>query len=83
MSNPLLGRKAKDKITGFEGIVVGCATYITGCDQYCLVPPARDGKVEPSQWFDEGRIEVTGDGVACSAVQVAKNGGPNRDAPSR
>ena len=49
-----LGQKAKDKVTGFEGIIIGRCQYLTGCDQYGLVPPARDGKIEPAQWFDEG-----------------------------
>lgn len=30
----ILGRKVRDKVTGFEGIVTGRATYLTGCDQY-------------------------------------------------
>lgn len=79
----LLGKKGKDKITGFEGIITAHARYITGCDQYGLAPPMRDGKIEPTQWFDEGRIEVTGDGIAVETVRVEKNGGPNRDAPSK
>jgi len=32
-----LGKKAKDKITGFVGIIIGRAQYLTGCDQYALV----------------------------------------------
>jgi len=38
-------------------------------------------KLEPSQWFDEGRIEIVGPGVTAAEVQVEKPGGPNRDAP--
>jgi len=77
-----LGKKGKDKITGFEGIIIGRAQYLTGCDQYALTPPVRDGKVQDSQWFDEGRIEVVGEGVSEEEVQGPKRGGPNRDAPS-
>lgn len=77
-----LGVKARDKITGFEGIITGRAQYITGCDQYVLVPPVKDGKVGDSQWFDEGRIEITGPGISAAEVTAEKNGGPNRDAPS-
>lgn len=28
------GKKVKDKITGFEGIVVAKCIYLTGCNQY-------------------------------------------------
>lgn len=77
----LLGKQGRDKITGFEGIIIAHVRYITGCDQYGLTPPVRDGKVESTQYFDEGRIEVIGEGISAPSVQAAKNGGPNRDAP--
>jgi hypothetical protein len=76
-----LGQKAKDKLTGFEGILYGKASYLTGCDQYCLVPSAKDGEIKSSQWFDEGRIEIIGEGVTVQDVTAEKNGGPNRDCP--
>lgn len=77
-----LGKKARDKITGFEGIITGRCQYLTGCDQYGLVPPVRDGKIEQCQWFDEGRIEVIGDGITADQVAAPARGGPNRDAPA-
>ena len=77
----LLGKKAKDKITGFEGILTAKAQYLYGCTQYCLTPPAKDGKTLTSEWFDEGRIEVIGEGVAPEEVRAEKPGGPNRDCP--
>lgn len=76
-----LGQKACDKITGFEGILTGRAQYLFGCDQYCIAPPAKDGKINDSQWFDEGRIAVIGASVKPEDVQVDKPGGPNRDCP--
>ena len=33
-----LGQKARDKITGFEGTIIGRAEYLTGCTQFCLAP---------------------------------------------
>jgi hypothetical protein len=79
-----LGKKAKDKITGFEGIITGHADYLYGCDQYLISAEAKDGNSEPqSYWFDEGRIKITGDGILPSEVQVEENGGPNMNAPNR
>lgn len=78
-----LGLKAQDKITGFEGIIIGRCQYLTGCDQYGLVPPAKDGKIEGAQWFDEGRVTIVGAGVSAADVAAPDNGGPNRDAPNR
>lgn len=76
-----LGQKARDKVTGVEGIITGRIQYLYGCDQYCIVPPAKDGKVISGEWFDEGRVQVIGDGIAPAEVQVEKPGGVNRDAP--
>lgn len=77
-----LGLKGRDKVTGFEGVITARAQYLTGCDQYNLVPPVSAGKLEPAQWFDEGRIEITGAGVTAAEVQGPARGGPNRDAPT-
>lgn len=54
-----LGDSAKDKITGFEGVVTGRAEYLTGCDQYVLQPKCKDdssGSYPSAEWFDEGRL---------------------------
>lgn len=73
----MLGKKARDKITGFEGIIIGRIKYLTGCDQYGIVPPAKDGEVKSSQWFDVGRVEIIGDGVSVDSVMSDKAGGPS------
>ena len=75
-----LGKEAKDKITGFEGIIIGKINYLFGCAQYGIAPRVKeDGKVNDTNWFDEGRIEIIGNGIAPEEVKVEKNGGVNRD----
>jgi hypothetical protein len=77
-----LGKEGQDKITGFTGIITACCSYITGCDQYGLAPKVNaEGKIEPTQWFDTGRVDIVGDGITGKSVQGDKNGGPSRDAP--
>ncbi|MGN6451310.1 MAG: hypothetical protein ACTHLK_22500 [Brucella intermedia] len=49
-----LGATAKDIITGFEGVVTGRASYLTGCDQYLISPRGE----KEARWFDEQRLEV-------------------------
>jgi hypothetical protein len=73
-----LGKKAKDKITGFEGLLTGRAQYITGCDQYLLTPQVSDsGTLQESRWVDEGRVEVIGEGIYPGLVKIPdQNGGP-------
>ena len=54
-----MGVTAKDKITGFSGVVTGSASYISGCDQYLLSPKVDEkGEYKEGRWFDEQRLEV-------------------------
>ncbi len=77
-----LGNTARDRITGFEGTLTGEARYLTGCTQFSLTPKiGPDGAVRESQWFDEGRLEKTGEGFTPAEVAGPTNGGPQRDAP--
>jgi hypothetical protein len=71
-----LGKKGKDKISGLEGIITGRATYMYGCDQYCIVPLAKDNAPSEGFWYDEGRIEVIDEGIKPEEVQVERKGGP-------
>jgi len=83
MSKLQLGATGQDIITGFEGVLIGKAEYLTGCTQYALSPKVdKDGKIQAAEWFDEGRIRIVGD-VVIAPVEVAgpKPGGPNRDSP--
>ena len=54
-----LGDKAKDIITGFEGLVVARTDWLHGCARIGLEPTAldKDGKVQEVHWFDDARIE--------------------------
>jgi hypothetical protein len=56
-----LGMTAIDRITGFEGVVVGSAQYISGCNQLLLSPAVDEkGAFRESHWFDEQRCERVG-----------------------
>lgn len=71
------GKKGKDKITGFEGIIIGKIDYLFGCRQYGIAPQNFDkekGKRADTEWFDEGRIEIVGEGISPKDVQVEKPG---------
>lgn len=55
-----LGTTAKDIITGFSGVVIGRACYLTGCDQYALTPIklTTEGKKPKWEWFDDSRLQI-------------------------
>ena len=72
-----LGDIAKDKITGFEGVITGMASYLTGCEQYCIQPKIQDGNsgnYPEARWFDEGRLEVVYQGPLPYSVKAEENG---------
>ena len=57
-----LGSRAIDIITGFDGIVIGRAIYLTGCDQYLLNPKCKEGNSRvDGLWIDEQRLQVQDD----------------------
>lgn len=77
------GKAAKDKVTGFQGKIVYRMEYMHGANQYALAPGVGDdGKLRELESFDEGRIEIIGDGINPEDVQAPKRGGINRDAPN-
>lgn len=69
------GKEARDKVTGFTGIITGKTEWMYGCNQYCLMPTVdKDGKFREGQWFDEGRVEVLNNGINPCNVQAERNG---------
>ena len=76
------GKKYKDKITGFEGVATGRATYISGCDQVLLSPKCgEDGTAKYAQWYDAQRVqEVEGEVIT---LDNSKSPGCDRPAPKR
>ena len=72
----MLGWKVKDTITGFEGIVTGYVTYLTGCNQALVSPKlAEDGAYKGPHWFDEQRL----DRIGSSLTILDNTGGPGAD----
>ena len=60
-----LGKKGKDKITGFEGILTSACQYLTGCNRYHIQPTTlqKDGQPIEGIYFDEAQIEILGEGI--------------------
>jgi len=52
-----LGKKVKDQITGFTGIITGRAEYLTGCVRYLVTPKADKNNLKDSIWEDEARLK--------------------------
>jgi hypothetical protein len=70
-----LGQKAKDKITGFEGILTARVQFLTGCNRYSIQPQKlHDGKRLEGEYFDEDQIVITGKGILAEEVSGKKRG---------
>lgn len=75
MKNENLGKTAVDRITGFTGIIIGYAQYLTGCDQYAVQPESKNpAKKRTSHWFDAGRLEFHNREVEPENVQGEEPG---------
>lgn len=75
-----LGYKAKDSITGFEGIVTARIEYINGCVQYCVKPLAgKDAKMPEGEWIDEGQLTFGSKKVV--KIKAKDTGGVMSDSP--
>lgn len=78
-----LGQTAKDKITGFKGILTARCEFLTGCNRYCIQPTElKDGKPIDSIYFDEAQIEIIGAGISENDVKGDENGACSPD-PSK
>lgn len=81
--NHLLGKSARDVITGFEGVISGVCYYLTGCAQVVLLPREldKDGDTRASRWYDVGRLEIL-DEPAVELVDAPKVLGDQEDSGS-
>jgi hypothetical protein len=77
-----LGDKARDTITGFEGIAVAKTNWLYGCTRCTLQPTHldKDGKMIGSETFDEPQLELV---EAAQQELVAVNTGGPRPEPIR
>jgi hypothetical protein len=79
-----LGEEAKDKITGFKGILTGYMKCLTGCDQYCIQPKCEGvlaDKLPEANWIDEGRVELI-EGIGVEPGKVASKSGRGSCCPA-
>ena len=64
----LLGKRATDVVTGFEGVITSISFDLYGCVMVIISPQAgENGKMEPSKWFDKNRIRIK---HACDPVMT-------------
>lgn len=80
MSEVVLGCQAKDRVTGFRGTVTGFCEYLSGCNQFLLVPSVGDdGAYKEGHWFDVQRVDRISEDVI--TLDNSQTPGPDLPAP--
>ena len=68
----VLGCRARDIVSGFEGIVTGKSDYMNGCVQWCLSPQIDEkGKHVSGNWFDSQQLEYVDSGIVAKLAAIA------------
>lgn len=74
-----LGKKLKDRVTGYEGIATHRLEHLNGCIQYGVTGPVdKDGKIPDAYYVDHAQLEQIGDGIE---VDQADTGGATTKVP--
>lgn len=78
-----LGDKARDKVTGFTGIVIARTEWLHGCARITIQPQKLDpvkGTPVEAHAFDELQCERVAEAVVAPATtEERKKGGPRPD----
>ena len=54
-----LGAEARDRVTGYRGVITARCQHLTGCNTYGVMRKADDkGEIADPHWFDEQRIAL-------------------------
>lgn len=56
-----LGLKARDKVTGFKGVITSVSFDLYGCVQALVTPAESEDKIKESFWLDIPRLEILSD----------------------
>lgn len=82
----IIGKQAKDSVTGFSGTLTAVTEWMNGCVRYCLQPNKldKDGKVIDANWFDSEQVLID-EKKETIFEKISKaaplSGGPRNDPP--
>jgi len=76
------GDVLKDKVSGFEGVVMVRAEYSTGCIHYGMQSQdMKDGEPRDWHWLDQSRLELVKSGVVEFDIIEGSTSGPFPSGP--
>jgi hypothetical protein len=71
-----LGKRYRDRVTGFEGVATSLHDYLQGCRRVTLEQLGKDGDKIVTLTFDEPNLELVDQGVRVP-VGAGRTGGPH------
>jgi hypothetical protein len=54
----ILGMKAKDRVTGYKGVVTSVSFDLYGCIQAVITPEQNGAEYQSGCWFDVRRLDI-------------------------
>jgi hypothetical protein len=83
----VIGKQAKDSVTGFSGTITAVTEWMNGCVRYVIQPNKLDKEGNPvdEKWFDSQQVIVDDrkKGIKSRVQQLAQkatpSGGPRND----
>lgn len=78
-----IGDTLKEKVSGFEGVVMAVTAYATGCFHYGIASRDLDsnGKVKEWEWFDQSRLDLVESKTINFAIVAGVTSGALPNAP--
>ena len=74
-----LGQEVKDRVTGYQGIVVSVTNFLNGCRRLAVqrkFNPEKDEKTPDLEMFDEPDLILVGNGILPEPEPEPKHGNP-------
>lgn len=76
-----LGDLAKDRVSGYKGIVTSCTRFLNGCVRVGISPDKldKDHKLQPTEVFDIEQVDVVE--KHAHSLPVKEDSGGDRSTP--
>ena len=73
-----MGDRVRDKLCGFNGVVVTQINYYNGCHRYSVLAENLEAGKPAEEWIDEAQLELIETAKKPKAVIEEGNGGPGK-----
>lgn len=85
MAEIKLGQEVKDRVTGYQGIIVSVTDFLNGCRRMAIqrkYDPKKDEKTTEPEMFDEPDLILVGNGILPEPEPKPERRAPGHGNPS-